>query len=83
MGPHDHPSTPGLLIQGAGVLSPELLSAIEREAKAARRSPERMVREWLEDAADCREAVAVMKRIEAGKEKLIPAEEVYKRLGLI
>lgn len=83
MGPHDHSTDNGLLLQGGGVLSPELLAAIQREAKASRRSPERMVREWLEDAADYREAVAVMKRIDSGKEKVHPAEDVYKRLGLI
>jgi predicted DNA-binding protein len=82
MEPHDHSTDNGLLLQGGGVLSPELLAAIQREAKASRRSPERMVREWLEDAADYREAVAVMKRVRDGKEQVHDAEDVYKRLGL-
>lgn len=65
------------------VLSPELLAAIAREAKAQRRSPERMVRQLLEDAADYREAERVAKRIASGQEKTTDAQTVYKRLGLI
>lgn len=64
------------------VLSPELLAAIAREAKARRCSPERMVSQWLEDAIDYRKAEAVMKRVRAGKTKLIPAEKVFRELDL-
>jgi len=82
MASHDQSTDNRLLIQGAGVLSPELLAAIQREAKASRRSPEQMVREWLEDAADGRKAEAVMKRVRAGKEQVYDAEDVFKSLGI-
>lgn len=64
------------------VLPPELLEAIAREAKAQRRSPEGMVRQWLEDMHDGRRADAVMKRVHAGKTKVHDAEDVFKSLGI-
>jgi hypothetical protein len=36
--------------------------------------------QWLEDQADAREATAVMQRIEAGKEKVLPWDQVRNRL---
>ncbi len=55
---------------------------LEKEARSRRKSVTRYIAEWLEDQADYRAAERVMKRVREGKEKLIPAEEVYKRLGI-
>jgi predicted DNA-binding protein len=59
-----------------------LFAALEKESKRKRKSVVRVLADFLEDQADYRAAEAVMKRVREGKEKLIPAEEVYKRLGL-
>lgn len=59
-----------------------LFSALEKESKRKRKSVARVLADFLEDQEDYRAAEAVMKRVREGKEKLIPAEEVYKRLGL-
>lgn len=59
-----------------------LFAALEKESKRKRKSVARMLAELLEDQADYRAAEAVMKRVRAGTEKMIPAEEVYKSLGL-
>ena len=63
-------------------LPPDVASLLEREAKAARRSVAVMLREWAQDHADGREAARRLKKIESGKVKTVPAEEVYKRLGI-
>ena len=63
-------------------LPADLVSMLEKEAKVRRKTIAKVVREWLEDQADARDATRIMKRIEEGKERLIPAEEVYKKLGI-
>ncbi len=63
-------------------LPPDVASLLEREAKAARRSVSAMLREWAQDHADGREAARRLKKIESGKVKTVPAEDVYKRLGI-
>ncbi len=63
-------------------LPAELAALLEKEARSRRKSVTRYIAEWLEDQADYRAAERVMKRVREGKEKLIPAEEVYKRLGI-
>lgn len=72
--------------QGVGTsaldLPLDVIGMLKKEAKAHRKSIAAYMREWLEDQADAREAARIIKRIDAGKEKLIPAEEVYKKLGI-
>lgn len=55
---------------------------LQAEAKRARKPIGKLVLEWLEDQAEEREAAKVVKRIKEGKEKMIPAAEVYAKLGL-
>ena len=73
-------------LSGAGTVSvdlpADLASMLQKEAKVKRKPIATVVREWLEDQADGREAAKIWKRIQDGKEKLIPAEEVYKKLGI-
>lgn len=59
-----------------------LAEALEKESRRKRKSVARMLAEYLEDLEDYRAAEAAMKRVRDGKEKFIPAEEVYKKLGL-
>ena len=63
-------------------LPPDVASLLEREAKVARRSVAAMLREWAQDHADGREAARRLKKIDSGKVKTVPAEDVYKRLGI-
>jgi hypothetical protein len=60
----------------------DLVVMLGKEAKAHRKSIPEYLRQWLEDQADGREADAVMKRVRAGKEKLVLADDVYARLGI-
>jgi len=62
------------------MLSPELVEAIHREARARRRKPDALVREWLEDLADAR-AVERARKHNAGKPNT-PWSEVKRELGL-
>lgn len=55
---------------------------LQAEAKRARKPIAKFVLEWLDDQAEEREAAKVIKRIKEGKEKMIPAAEVYAKLGL-
>lgn len=62
---------------------PENIAAmLQAEARRSRKSVSNYIGQWLQDQADGREAARVLRRIEAGKEKLVPAEEVYAKLGL-
>ncbi len=75
----------GGFIAGATVkieLPLEVAALLEKEAKRHRKPIARYVAEWLDDQRDGREATKRWKDIESGKTKLIPAEEVYKKLGL-
>ena len=60
----------------------EVANKLRVEAKKSRLSVAEFLMQWLEDQADGREAAEIMKRIESGKEKTIPAEEVWARLGI-
>ena len=53
---------------------------LRAEAKKSRLSVAEFLMQWLEDQADARESAAVMQRIGAGKEKVLPWSEVRKRL---
>lgn len=59
-----------------------LFAALEKESKRTRKSVAGVLAKFLEDQEDYRAAEAVMKRVRAGTEKMIPAEEVYKSLGM-
>ena len=59
-----------------------VFQALQTEARANRKPIDRFMAEWLEDERDARLAHRRWKRIESGQEKSIPAQEVYKRLGL-
>ena len=60
----------------------EVANMLRAEAKKSRLSVAEFLMQWLEDQADGREAAAILKRIESGKEKTIPAEKVFRELGL-
>jgi hypothetical protein len=68
-------ATPG----GEG-LPVELLAGIEAEARARRRKPESLVREWLEDLADAR-AVEAARKYNKGKPN-ITLEQYRAKHGL-
>lgn len=63
-------------------LPADVASMLEKEAKSRRTSVAAVLREFLEDRADVRDARKILKRLKDGKEKTIPAAEVYKKLGL-
>jgi predicted DNA-binding protein len=60
----------------------DLVVMLGKEAKARRKSVPELVRQWLEDQADGRRATEVLKRIQSGKEKTYPSEEVWARHGI-
>jgi len=60
----------------------EVADMLKSEAKRNRKSIAEFIMQWLEDQIDGREAAKRMKRVKEGKSKLIPAEEVYARLGI-
>lgn len=68
------------LVSSTTALSPDLLEAFEREAKARRRKPDALLREVLEDLADARAAEAARKR-SAGK-PTISLGQLRKELNL-
>ena len=74
----------GLIAPGTVTLQlpADVADLLQKEAKRHRKSISRYVAEWLEDQRDGREAAKRWKDVESGKTKLIPAEEVYKKLGL-
>ena len=55
---------------------------LEKESKRKRKSVQQVIGQILEDRADFLQAEKRMADIRSGKEKLVPAEDVYKRLGL-
>jgi len=59
-----------------------LFAALEKESRRKRKTVAQMLAQILEDRADYLEAERRMKDIRSGKVKLIPAEEVYRSLGL-
>jgi len=63
-------------------LPADVASMLEKEAKSRRKSVAAVLRELLEDRADARDARKILKRVRDGKEKTIPATEVYHKLGL-
>jgi predicted DNA-binding protein len=63
-------------------LPERVANALKAESKASRKSLDKLITQWLEDMEDGRAAARVARRIKEGKSKLIPAEEVYARLGL-
>ena len=73
-------------LAAAGTVSVDLpedvANMLQKEAKAHRKPIATYLREWLENQADAREAARRWKNIESGNTKPIPANEVYKRLGI-
>lgn len=65
---------------------PELKNRIEALAKETKRSTSfyynLLLEEYLEDLEDIYLAEQVLAEIRSGKQKTIPAEEVYKKAGL-
>ncbi len=57
-----------------------VVDKLRAEAKKSHMSVPEFLMQCLEDQADAREAAAVMQRIEAGKEKVLPWEQVRNRL---
>lgn len=55
---------------------------LKLEAQYSKMSIAEYIRQWLEDQADGREAARISRRMKSGKEKRIPAAEVYARLGI-
>lgn len=63
-------------------LPAEVVKLLKAEARRSRKSVAATLTDWLEDQADGREAHRRMKALRSGKTRAIPAEEVYKRLGI-
>lgn len=63
-------------------LPSDLASRLKAEAERNRLSIPELLMQWVQDQADGREAVATMKRIKSGKEKVSPAADVWARLGI-
>lgn len=63
-------------------LPADVAGMLQKEARARRKTVGELVRDWLQDNADAREAERRWKAHEAGKTQAIPAGEVYKRLGI-
>lgn len=55
---------------------------LKLEAKHAKMSVAEIIRQWLEDQEDGREAARRMKLLKNGKTQAIPAADVYARLGI-
>lgn len=74
------------LAASAGTVSVDLpadvAGMLQKEAKLHRSPVAAVLREWLQDQADAREAARRWKDLESGKTKTISAEEVYQRLGI-
>lgn len=75
---HHNPAAAG----GQDALTPELITAIEREAKSSGRSAKALVEEWLEDRADARSARRYLKAKAEGRTQAVPLEQVRRELGL-
>lgn len=63
-------------------LPAEVVKLLKAEARRSRKSVAATLADWLEDQADGREARRRMKALRSGKTRGVPAEEVYKRLGI-
>ena len=63
-------------------LPSELVGLLKAEARARRKSIAATLADWLQDQAAAREAQRRWKSLQSGKTKAVPAEEVYKRLGI-
>lgn len=63
-------------------LPEDVASMLKKVARAHRKPVAELIREWLEDQADGREAERRWKTLKSGKTEAIPADEVYKRLGI-
>lgn len=63
-------------------LPAEIAAMLKAEARRSRKSIAAIIANWLQDQADAREADRRWKNLQSGKTKAVPAEEVYKRLGI-
>ena len=63
-------------------LPAELVGMLKAEARARRKSIAATLADWLQDQAAAREANRRWRSLQSGKTKAVPAEEVYKRLGI-
>ena len=63
-------------------LPAEIAAMLKAEARRRRISIATIIADWLQDQADAREADRRWKSLQNGKTKAVPAEDVYKRLGI-
>jgi hypothetical protein len=63
-------------------LPADLVHQLNKEAKVSKKTVTELIRQWLEDQSDGREAAKRSKLMKAGKTKAIPAADVYAKLGL-
>lgn len=63
-------------------LPAEVADMLKSEARRSRQSIAEFIMQWLEDQIDGCQAASRMKRVKEGKSKLMPAEEVYAKLGI-
>ena len=63
-------------------LPAELVGMLKAEARAQRKSVAATIADWLQEQAANREAERRWKSLQSGKTKAVPAEDVYKRLGI-
>ena len=70
----------------ASTVSIELPSALAKQlkdqARRNRKSIAQTIADWLQDQADASEADRRWKSLQSGKTKAVPAEQVYRRLGI-
>ncbi len=64
-----------------GELSPRVVKELSKSSDPSRRAAQ-VLEQWAEDAADARIAQRRLRDLKTGKSKAIPAEEVYKKLGI-
>ncbi len=63
-------------------LPADVVRMLTVDAKSSRKPMAAVLREFLQDRADAREGARIIRRIDAGKEKVTPAHQVYKELGI-
>lgn len=59
-----------------------LLHSLEKEGRRRHKTVAAVIAQMMQDREDFVAAEKVMKRVREGKEKLVPATEVYARLGI-
>ena len=80
MMPAAHTTSNGVTLK-LGELPPLVAKELGKSTNPARRAA-RILEQWAEDAADARIAQRRLRDLKTGKNKAIPAAEVYKKLGI-